>query len=192
MEAVFTFMVHARGVMPFLHKPSLEILFNILTIVSQAAQDAAETLLRKGQLSAQTRSELMGVLSVLTVALERFELADTLCRDLKLMAKVVKDQAAPAKHSPHAYVYTMLATVNELTGWIVAGDRRWCEALVGVLEAVANELCFLPVTPMVKQTVLCLHTNLKRIQPLPKTLTDSMHKVKRRVYRKRIRIQSAA
>jgi hypothetical protein len=123
--------------------------------------------------------------------LPRSELADTLCRDLKLMQQVVKDQSSPAPHSPHAYVYTLLATINELTGWIVAGDRRWCEMLVGVLDATANELCFLAVTPMVKQTVLCLCTNLKKVQPLPKTVADSLHKVKRQIYRKRIRVQSA-
>ena len=133
----------------------------------------------------------MGVLSLLTPALEPFELADTLCRDLKLMQHVVKDQSAPAAHSPHAYVYTLLATINELTGWIVSGDRRWCEMLVGVLDATANELCFLAVTPMVKQTVLCLCTNLKKVQPLPKLVADSVHKVKKQIYRKRIRVQSA-
>lgn len=184
-------MVHARGVMPFLHNLDMGMLFNILTIVAQAAQDAAETMLRTNQMSAQTRSELMGVLSVLTVALERFGLADRLCSDLKIMQQVVKDMCAPATYSPHAYVYALLAAINELTGWIVVGNRHCCETLVDVLDATANELCFLPVTPMVKQTVLCLCANLKCIQPLPKPVAESVQKVKRQIYRKRIRVQYA-
>jgi hypothetical protein len=191
MEAIFSFMVHARGVMPFMENPDLDMLFNILTIVAKSAQDAALTLLHAGRMSAQTRAELLGVLSLLTVALSRFDLADTLCRDLKDMQKLVKDLSSPAQHSPHAYIYTLLATVNELTGWIVVGDRTCYETLVGVLEATANELCFLVVTPMVKQTVLSLVANLKRLQPLPKNVVHAVNKVKSRIYRKKVRLQSA-
>ena len=142
-------------------------------------------------MSAQTRAELLGVLSLLTVALSRFDLADTLCRDLKDMQTLVKDLSSPAQHSPHAYIYALLATVNELTGWIVVGDRTCYETLVGVLEATANELCFLVVTPMVKQTVLSLVANLKRLQPLPKNVVHAVNKVKSRIYRKKVRLQSA-
>ena len=191
MEAVFSFLVHARGVMPFMQNPEPGMLFNLLTIISQAAQDAAVALLHAGQMSAQTRAEILGMLSMLTCSLSRFELADTLCKDLKDMQSLIKGLSSPATYSHHAYIYGLLATINELTGWIVVGERTSYETLVTVLEALSKELCFLVVTPMLKQTVLSLITNLKHVQPLPKHVVQAANKVKGQVYRKKIRLQSA-
>lgn len=192
MEGVFAFLVHARGLIPYLERPAQPVLalYQCLTVIVVYTDMALNSLLdtQCACVCPQTRAELLGTLSRLIVLLERFDLADVLYQDLRAMQAVVHHMSAPIKQSQHALVYSQLSKINEQLGRLLLGDHTVEDALVRCIECVTMALEKLSVTPGIKLTIVNLAAKLKG-QPIPNQVARTMITLKKRIYCKRIKRQ---